>query len=170
MHEQNWLKKHIINLCYITLNIIFSIVIASVILFFSIPAEKEYQHTQNKLHATQNKINQLTKRIAELKNTQTQTVSTYLTKKHLTDFLDYLSHFPIAGSLEISQITQDEEAKIKISGKLHRQTDFEHITQQLKQQNMPYKIDNFQRNEKNKIDFNLIITLTGNKDEKVDTP
>lgn len=164
-HEQHWLQKNNRNLGYLMLTILLSFGLALAIFTYSSQIEQQSKQHQLELQNAKTKLNQLTQRISHLKNNVATEKPIYLEKAQLTNFITYLNHFPISGQIEISQLyyeqndSKNQHTKIRIAGKSESQTDFEKVTQQLKQRNLSYKIEHFQRTENNQLDFSLIITF-----------
>lgn len=165
IREKQWLRSNYRNLILLIVSITLSSALSIGIILTINPLEKLSLENQNSINVLKEKVRKEELAISQLKNSQQNINIRYLQKQDLTKFIDYLTSFPVNGVIETSQLYKEDGVKIKISGQLTNDIAFEKITQQIKNNKYSYKLENFQTNENNKVDFSLNITLTGNNNE-----
>lgn len=170
IRENKWERKNYKNIILLITIMILSLILSIGIIFITKPLKKMALENKNAINLTKEKIKKEELNISQLKNNQKRTNINHLQKQDFKKFIDYLTQFPANGIIEISQLYEENGAKIKINGKLTNEAIFEKIIQQIKNSNYRYKIENFQTNEKSKFEFSLTITLTGNNNEKDHSP
>lgn len=166
-HEQKWLKQSIKSL-WLT---IFTIIVAAIIAVWVLFETQHLANTEQKISSEISQLNrnlqQFEQKIHLLKNQHSQMQFTYIEKQEVQQFIRYLTEIPVKGFIENVQLYLDNGIKLKMVGKMTNENTFEIITQQLKQENFTYKIDHFEKNEQDQLEFSLIINLTV-KNETVD--
>lgn len=168
--EQKWLTNAIRNLCWTALTVIIALSAALFLWATSGQLQANFYQNQQTIQRQQHQLAQLQHHITQLKQDQQHAKTEhYLTPLHMQRFIDYLNHFAVQGAIETSQIYFDDNTQIKLFGKANHQSEFDAITQQLKQLHYAYKIENIQLNETNQYEFSLLITFQDNQDEKVDS-
>lgn len=168
--EQKWLANAIRNLLWVLFTLIITLFVALFLWVTSGQLQAIFYQNQQAIQRQQNQFAQLQHNIAQLKQyQQSQKIEHYLTPDQIQHFIYYLTQFSVQGAIEISQIYLDDTAKIKLIGKVNNQSEFDAITQQLKQLNYIYKIENLQINETNQYEFSLLIHFMDNKNEKLDS-
>lgn len=79
--------------------------------------------------------------------------------KKIDDFIVFLQHLSLKGSLEMAQLAVHDGLKLKLVGKLTHQTELESLEKYLQAHQYLYKIDDLKTNETHQIEFGLMITL-----------
>ncbi|QLB21113.1 hypothetical protein A6B43_06055 [Vespertiliibacter pulmonis] len=159
IREQRWLRKNYINLIEWIASIVISSALSIGIIIETIPLRNLSLENKKTLNIIKERIRKEELAISQLKNNQQNININYLQKEDLKKFIDYLTDFPVNGIIETSQLYEENGVKIKINGKLTNDSSFEKITKQIKNNNYSYKLENFQTNEDNKIEFSLNIKL-----------
>lgn len=154
-----WLKETKKNIGYMMISIIVSFVIGLLAIFSYQEKKIIYQNDLNKYQHIQQEIENIEGRIEQIKQNVRKGDVEFIDNKIVERFLLYITQFQVSGVIETIQLYRDGEIICKIIGKLHHQSEFQHIEQQLKETNLEYQVEQYQTNEKQQIEFTLLIKL-----------
>ncbi|WP_373777065.1 hypothetical protein [Glaesserella sp.] len=157
---QKWVKTTILNLGKLCICLLIATLFAVFIYWEAVHLEKKNKHYLTQINQLKQQIKNTTEAIEQLKNHQSiVSPSEYITAEKITLFTAFLQHFPLQGSLEISQLYLHNGTKIKLIGKLTSPKELEQLEKSLTKNRYRYSIENLQTNDKHQIDFSLIIQM-----------
>lgn len=155
-----WKQKSKTSLICLGITLLLSLTFSLAIFYFSLEHIAQYQEVNQSVTQLNQQITQMERELEQVKQGTIQyKTSSYLIPSATSQLLDQLNQLGIKGVIESSQIYFDGKPILKLSGRLANLTQFDTFIQPLKQQKREYKVENFQTNEKNQLEFSLLISI-----------
>ncbi|AUI66179.1 MULTISPECIES: hypothetical protein [Glaesserella] len=157
--EQQWLKQTEKNLWFLTACICISITSLAIIswhnqLLYQQDREIQKQVEQQKAHNAE-----LIEKIEQLSlQHQNQTYET-ISSEQINAFVHYLKHIQLSGVIDTIHFYKNNQAILKIVGKLQDEKEIKILEDQIKASNHQYQIEHIQMNKNHQFEFSLLIYI-----------
>ena len=152
-----WLKETKRNIIKMMMSIIILVLFAVIMLMVYHKSYEVYQLNVEQSQEYQNKIERIESKINHLKQAVRKEELNAIENKFVERFLLYIEQFEVSGAIDSIQLYRNDKVFLKIIGKLHHQSEFQRIEKQLKESKLDYQIEQYQTNDKQQVEFTLLI-------------
>lgn len=157
--QSYWIKETKQNLIKVLTGAIIAILLSVLMMFFYKNHQDIYQLNVAQYQEEQNKIALIESQISHLIKTAKKDELHIIDHKVIDTILLYIEQFQVSGAIESIQLYKNEKVFCKIIGKLHHQSEFQRVEKQLKESHLDYQVEQYHTNDKQQIEFTLLIKL-----------